>query len=96
MAGGEPGASGFRLLLGSGGLDVRLALLRGARRSLDLQYYHLHDDSTGRLVLRELRNAAQRGVRVRLLLDDLYTEGLEPLLNGLSAYPNVEIRLFNV
>ena len=95
MAGAEPGASGFRLLLGPGGLDARLALLRGARRSLDLQYYHLHDDSTGRLVLRELRDAAQRGVRVRLLLDDLYTDGLEPLLNGLGAYPNVEIRLFN-
>lgn len=95
MAGAEPGASGFRLLLGPGGLDVRLALMRGAQRSLDLQYYHLHDDATGRLVLRELRNAAERGVRVRLLLDDLHTDGLEPLLDGLGAYPNVEIRLFN-
>lgn len=95
LAGAEPGASGFRFLLGPGGLDVRLALLRSAKRSLDLQYYHLHNDSTGRLVLRELRNAAQRGVRVRLLLDDLYTDGLEPLLDGLGTYANVEIRLFN-
>ncbi|WP_179106892.1 phospholipase D family protein [Variovorax sp. KK3] len=95
MADAPAGASGFRLMLGPGGLDARLALMRGAQRSLDLQYYHLHDDATGRLVLRELRDAARRGVRVRLLLDDLYTDGLEPLLEGLDAYPNVEIHLFN-
>lgn len=95
MAGVAAGESGFRLLLGPESLDARLALLRGARRSLDLQYYHLHDDATGRLLLRELRDAAQRGVRVRLLLDDLYTDGLELLLNGLGAYPNIELRLFN-
>jgi cardiolipin synthase C len=95
MAEAAAGHSGFRLLLGPGALDARIALLRGAGRSLDLQYYHLHDDATGRLVLRELRNAARRGVRVRLLLDDLYTDGLEPLLDGLGAYPNVELRLFN-
>lgn len=95
MAQAPPGASGFRMMLGPGGLDARLALLRNAQRSLDLQYYHLHDDSTGRLVLRELREAARRGVRVRLLLDDLYTDGLEPLIDGLGAYLNVEIRLFN-
>lgn len=95
MDGAEPGHSGFRMLLGPAGLEVRLALMRRAQRSLDLQYYHLHDDVTGRLVLRELRDAAQRGVRVRLLLDDLYTDGLEPLLHGLGAHPNVEVRLFN-
>lgn len=95
MEGAEPGESGFRMLLGPAGLDVRLALMRKAHRSLDLQYYHLHDDATGRLVLRALRDAAQRGVRVRLLLDDLYTDGLEPLLDGLGAYPHVEVRLFN-
>lgn len=95
MDGAEPGQSGFRMLLGPAGLEVRLALMRKAQRSLDLQYYHLHDDVTGRMVLRELRDAAQRGVRVRLLLDDLYTDGLEPLLHGLGAYPHVEVRLFN-
>lgn len=95
MEGAPAGTSGFRLVLGPSGLDARLALLRSARQSLDLQYYHLHNDATGRLVLRELRNAAERGVRVRLLLDDLYTEDLGALLNGLGAFPNVEIRLFN-
>ncbi|PIF78795.1 putative cardiolipin synthase [Variovorax sp. 54] len=95
MEGVDAGASGFRLMLGLASMDTRLALLRGAQRSLDLQYYHLHDDATGRLVLRELRNAATRGVRVRLLVDDLYTEDIGPLLEGLGAYPNVEVRIFN-
>ena len=95
MPGATVGESGFRVLLGSNALDARLHLLRSAQRSLDLQYYHLHNDATGRLVLRELRNAAQRGVRVRLLLDDLYTDDIEPLLSALGAYPHVEVRLFN-
>ena len=95
MAGAAAEESGFRLLLGPESLDARLALLRGAQRSLDLQYYHLHGDATGRLLLRELRDAAQSGVRVRLLLDDLHTDAIEPLLNGLGAFQNVDVRLFN-
>jgi len=95
MTGADPGASGFRLMLGLASMDTRLALLRRAGRSLDLQYYQLHDDATGRLVLRELRNAAARGVRVRLLVDDLYTDDIDALLSGLGAYDNVEVRLFN-
>ena len=95
MAGAQEGESGFRLMLGLASMDTRLELLRGAQRSLDLQYYHLHNDATGRLILRELRNAAQRGVRVRLLVDDLYTEDIGALLDGLGAYPNVEVRIFN-
>ena len=76
-------------------LDTRLELIRRAQVSLDLQYYLLGNDKTGRLILRGLRDAAQRGVRVRLLLDDLYTAPIDPLLLGLASYPNVEIRLFN-
>ncbi len=92
----DPSLSGFRVIhVGITALHARLDLLRAAQRSLDLQYYHLHDDETGRLVLRELRNAAQRGVRVRLLIDDMYTQGMEPLLLGLAAFPNAEVRLFN-
>lgn len=91
----DAGASGFRMLLGPEGLNARLVLLRNARQSLDLQYYHLHDDASGRLILRELRDAARRGVRVRLLLDDLYTGEIEGLLQGLDAYPHAEVRLFN-
>ena len=95
LEGASPGESGVRLVLGPSGLDARLALLRNARQTLDLQYYHLHNDVTGRLMLRELRDAAQRGVRVRLLLDDLYTDEIEALLGELGAYPNIEVRLFN-
>ena len=76
-------------------LDARLTLIRQARASIDLQVYHLADDSVGRQVLRELRDAAQRGVRVRLLVDDFYTAGMDGLLLGLAAHDRVEVRLFN-
>jgi len=76
-------------------LDARLDLMRRAQVSLDLQSYLIGNDSIGRMVLRELRNAAARGVRVRLLLDDLYAEGMDDLLLGLAAQPGVEVRLFN-
>ncbi|HEX6722364.1 MAG TPA: phospholipase D-like domain-containing protein, partial [Burkholderiaceae bacterium] len=88
--------SGFRLLSWSAqSLAARIELIRRAQVSLDVQYYVIHDDETGRHVLRALRDAAERGVRVRLLVDDLYTAGTDPLLLGLAAYPNVEVRLFN-
>lgn len=88
--------SGFRLLpLGAYSLDARLQLARRAERSLDVQYYVLENDATGRSLLRQLRDAAQRGVRVRLLVDDLYTTHSQPLLSDLMAHPNVQVRLFN-
>ena len=88
--------SGFRLLpIGAFAIDTRLTLIRRAVRSIDVQYYLIQDDETGRFLLRSLRDAALRGVRVRLLMDDLYTSGSDPVLLGLAAQPNVEIRLFN-
>ncbi len=88
--------SGFRLLpTGEFALDARLALARRAEHSLDLQYYDFHDDTAGRALLRELRDAAARGVRVRLLVDDFYAAQVVPLLHGLAAHPGVEVRLFN-
>ena len=88
--------SGFwPIAQGAFALDTRLTLLRQATRSLDLQYYLLADDGVGRTVLRELRDAAGRGVRVRLLLDDLYTADIEDDLRALATYPNVEVRVFN-
>ncbi|MBO9515470.1 MAG: phospholipase D family protein [Variovorax sp.] len=90
------GLSGARVLPQAAfALDARLALIRHAQVSLDLQYYLLGNDQTGKLIARELRDAAARGVRVRLLLDDFYTTKLDPLLLGLAAHPNVEVRLFN-
>ncbi len=88
--------SGFRLLpIGAFAIDTRLALIKRAGHSIDVQYYHIADDETGRFLLRALRDAALRGVRVRLLMDDFYTAGSDELLLGLAAHPNVEIRLFN-
>ncbi len=74
---------------------ARVLLARAAQRSLDVQYYIWRDDVTGRLLLRELRLAADRGVRVRLLLDDNNTKGLDATLVALDALPHVEVRLVN-
>jgi putative cardiolipin synthase len=88
--------TGFRLMpLGSYSLDARIELAKRARYSLDVQYYLIQNDKTGRLLLRNLRDAALRGVRVRLLVDDLYTTGGDALFVGLAAFANVEVRLFN-
>ncbi|CAN5375656.1 phospholipase D family protein [soil metagenome] len=83
------------MLQGSFALDARLSMIENARTSLDLQYYLIADDSTGRPILRALRDAALRGVRVRPLVDDLYTSDMDRLLLGLAATPNIEVRLFN-
>ncbi len=88
--------SGFRLMpIGAYSLDARIELAKRATRSLDVQYYQINNDRTGHLLLRSVRDAAKRGVRVRLIVDDLYTTGGDPLFLGLAAYPNVEVRLFN-
>ncbi|MBI3367901.1 MAG: phospholipase D family protein [Burkholderiales bacterium] len=93
---GETAPSGFRLLpTGESAFNARAALMRKAERTLDLQYYHIHRDGAGRALLRELRDAAQRGVRVRLLVDDFYVGEIDDLLVGLAATRNVEVRLFN-
>jgi putative cardiolipin synthase len=81
--------------LGFSSLDARVELARRAAHSLDVQYYLIANDRTGRLFLRNLRDAALRGVRVRLLVDDLYTTGGDQMFRGLAAFPNVEVRLFN-
>ena len=93
---GETAPSGFRLLpTGEFAFNARLALARRAERSLDVQCYHIQRDHAGRALLRELRDAAQRGVRVRLLVDDFYAAAIDDLLLGLAAHPNVQVRLFN-
>jgi putative cardiolipin synthase len=92
----QPTDSAFRVLpTGDFSFDARVALARRATRTIDAQYYQLHGDEVGLRFLRELRDAAARGVRVRLLLDDFYTAGQDGLLAEFAAHPNVELRLFN-
>jgi len=88
--------SGFALLDGvEPALAARLALVQAAQRTLDLQYYAIHADASTEVLLQQLRQAARRGVRVRLLLDDFNTVGKDAQVLRLAFEPNVEIRLFN-
>ncbi len=92
----EPGSAGLALApIGSAAFRLRLALTAQARHTLDLQYYAVHDDRSGRGLLRSLRDASQRGVRVRLLVDDLHTADTEQLLLAFAAHEGIEVRLFN-
>lgn len=92
----QDGRSGFRLQpYGPNSFATRLNLCALATQSLDVQYYLLQADNTGLTLMRALRDAAARGVRVRVLIDDLYTKGEDELLLALASYPNVEVRLFN-
>lgn len=74
---------------------ARVLLIDAAERSIDIQYYIWRDDITGNLLLHALHKAAQRGVRVRLLLDDNGISGLDHKLAALNKQPGVEVRLFN-
>jgi len=92
----HPGRSGVVPLTDS--LDAfaaRMLLISKAQHTIDIQYYIWRDDITGNLLLRALHDAAQRNVRVRLLIDDNGTSGLDKKLALLNAEPNVEVRLFN-
>ncbi|MGY3038727.1 putative cardiolipin synthase [Rhodanobacter sp. TND4EL1] len=88
--------SGFRLLMRStNALMSRVALADHAQHSLDLQYYIFDNDATGRLVAQRLLAAADRGVRVRLLVDDINASNAIDLFDALDTHPNIEVRLFN-
>ena len=88
--------SGFRLLpVASYAFATRITLTERAEQTIDVQYYIFSNDDTGRALLKALGAAARRGVRVRLLLDDLYETGEDALLSDFASLPNVEVRLFN-
>ena len=92
----HPGQSGFRLLPNSGeAFRARAELIRNAKTSLDLQYYIVQDGLSTRLLIDELLKAADRGVRVRVLLDDTTSDGIDEFIATLAAHPNIHIRLFN-
>ena len=93
---GQGVRSGIALVpLGLSAFMARAASARAAGRTLDLMYYTWMEDVTGRLLAREALAAADRGVRVRLLLDDSYALSGDALLATLHAHRNVEVRLFN-
>jgi len=89
-------SSEVRLLEGSmDALGMRTHLAEGAQRSLDIQYYILHDGLTTRMLIQSILDAADRGVRVRMLLDDMTSYGQDARIAALSCHDNVEVRLFN-
>ncbi|MCW9094843.1 MAG: phospholipase D family protein [Ignavibacteriaceae bacterium] len=92
----HPGKSGFRLL--GNGLDAfvaRAVLANYADRSIDVQYYLYHKDLVGKLFSDLLLKAADRGVRVRLLVDDMDLAGRDLSAAALDSHPNIEVRIFN-
>nr|WP_269137518.1 phospholipase D family protein [Pseudomonas sp. PGPR40] len=90
------GQSGFRLLSDSSeAFTARAELIRNAQSSLDLQYYIVHDGISTRILVGELLKAADRGVRVRILLDDTTSDGLDRIIATLAAHPKIQIRVFN-
>jgi putative cardiolipin synthase len=92
----HPGETGIHpLLKPRDAFATRVMLARAAERSLDVQYYIWHGDPVGYLLFEALWQAAERGVRVRLLLDDNNTGGLDSTLAALDAHPNIELRLYN-
>ncbi len=92
----HPGLSGFHDTENPyEAFAARVLLAQAAERSIDLQYFIWHDDEVGLLMWQALWQAAERGVRVRLLLDDANLQGLDPLLAALDAHPNIELRLYN-
>ena len=93
---GHAGLSGFLPL--PNGVDAflaRIALSEAAERTLDVQYYIWRNDLTGRHFAHALLRAADRGVRVRVLIDDIGAKANDENLLALDAHPNIEIRLFN-
>ena len=95
----EPGtpvkAGLYPLAGGRDALAARVVLADVAERSLDMQYYFWRSDRSGIFMFSAILRAAERGVRVRLLLDDNNTLGQDQLLSTLDRHPNIEVRLFN-
>ncbi len=83
------------LASGIDAFTARYILAKHAERSIDVQYYIWHNDTTGKLLMHALLSAANRGVRVRLLLDDIHTTEIDAPLLALDNHKNIEVRLFN-
>ncbi|MCI5070363.1 phospholipase D family protein [Acidovorax sp.] len=95
-AAGARHLSGFLLLSGpQAAYGSRLALVESAQKTLDLQYYAIHADASTERLLLGVVAAAQRGVRVRVLLDDFHSAGRDAQVMRLAFVPNIEMRMFN-
>jgi putative cardiolipin synthase len=96
QASGHPGLSGFRVMAGGRiAFVARAALADIAERSLDLQYYSVGEDLTTELLLLSIVAAADRGVRIRILLDDVYPAARHFARRAIAAHPGIQVRLFN-
>jgi putative cardiolipin synthase len=94
--GGDPGVSTVRLVENNAAaFAYRASTAAAAERTLDVQYYIWHDDLTGRLLAIELLRAAERGVRVRVLVDDIDARGKHEIFATADLHPNIEVRIFN-
>jgi putative cardiolipin synthase len=92
----HPGLSGFYMQFdGIDALAERLVLTAYAEKSIDAQYYLITNDIVGNAFILSLLQAADRGVRVRLLLDDIQTQGYDTGMAALDSHPNFEVRIFN-
>jgi putative cardiolipin synthase len=92
----SPDVSGFAILrYGRNAFTARIALTQLAEQTLDVQYYIWEADATGRILADRLLRAADRGVRVRVLIDDINFAGRDAVLASMDAHPNIEIRVFN-
>ena len=90
------GPSGFYpLISGHDAFGARLRLMEAAEKSIDAQYFMMKGDVAGHVFAASLINAADRGVRVRFLLDDVFTTASDEELELLDAHPNIEMRLYN-
>ena len=92
----HPNKTGFFLV--ANGIDafaIRTALIEKAESRIDVQYYMIHEDQSGRAFFNALKQAANRGVKVRLLIDDIHLINESTFLKDADAHPNIEVRVFN-
>ncbi len=88
--------SGFRLFAsGSDALSLRVQMADSAERTLDVQYFIFKEDTSGKLLMNALLRAAERGVRVRMLIDDTVARGQDDRVSWLAGHPNIDVRLYN-
>ena len=89
--------SGFHVISdGKEALALRLHMMEEAEHTIDAQYFLIYDDLIGRVFVNAMLRAANRGVRVRFLLDDVLSKGLDPGLATLDSHENIEIRIYNL